>query len=63
MWPYLQTARWKLRPAHLGDLSALQTATRDPRFPENLPLAQWAKENRLEIWLNRMIEPAGGTRL
>jgi RimJ/RimL family protein N-acetyltransferase len=61
-WPKISTLRLCLRPARLEDLSSIEVALSDSRFPSDLPLARMLRESSLSSWLKRMTpEPSKPT--
>lgn len=63
VWPLTSTSRLVLRPAELADYAALEAAVTNPRFPQDLLLAQLHREAGLQSWLEKMCSARGGTWL
>ncbi|MCX7205607.1 MAG: GNAT family N-acetyltransferase [Proteobacteria bacterium] len=49
-----ETPRCRIRPAVVGDLTALERAVGSPEFPQALPLARLHREGKLSHWLERL---------
>jgi RimJ/RimL family protein N-acetyltransferase len=62
-WPFSSTSRCLLRPAALEDYAALEAAVSNPKFPQDLLLAQLHREDKLRSWLEKMCSSTAGTRL
>ena len=48
-----ETARFRIRPAVVGDLPALEHAVSSSAFPQDLPLARFFKAGELSRWLEK----------
>lgn len=49
-----ETPRCRIRPAVVGDLTALERAVGSPELPQELPLARLHGEDKLSHWLERL---------